>query len=207
MYKNNFIQLQYIQTRILKIYLVFQVQSVPGLHQLHSERVNSFFGLVGRNLKQTKVLEPATDFFRYVKGHSVKAPEQTLLLRKSLIFLSSTHCLSRVVTVETELVFSRTAASSLASTFFNSSSSDSRRRSCSPRCWTRDRIWKGAKQTSKLNATFWVVLFCFLLLFFFKENGQEQSKSLRSPEKATCLFYVKFYDTKNSEQLQQLNNN
>lgn len=71
--------------------------------------------------------------------------KRTLFFRNSLTFLSSVLCLSSVVTVAERPVFSLTAASSLASTFFRFSSTASKRRSCSPRCWTRDLIWKGFK--------------------------------------------------------------
>lgn len=58
-------QLKPTQTRIFKTYLVFHIQIVPCLHQLHREGIYSFFGHVGRNLKQTKILKPTHHFSRY----------------------------------------------------------------------------------------------------------------------------------------------
>lgn len=75
----------------------------------------------------------------------------TLFFRNSLTFLSSARCLSSVVTLAVSPVLSLIAANSLASTFFSSSSRASTRRSCSPRCCTRDRIW----EESKLKRSFW----------------------------------------------------
>lgn len=151
-------------------YLIFNIQVVPSFHQLHCEGIYSLFSSISGNLnmdEMTSFMLQRLKISHNLRSYKCRGKNRTLFFRNSLTFLSSARCLSSVMTLAESPVFSLTAASSLASDFFRSSSRASKWRPCSPRCWTSERICKQICLKFQFGQSWWFA------------RGQKKLKTLK----------------------------